>query len=47
MPFTTRVAFGASVDQDQAAQNVKPDLWSTLSALLQHCRQKQLWYCNY
>ena len=25
-PFTTTVAFVASVDQDQAAQNVQPDL---------------------
>ena len=25
-PFTTVVAFAASVDQDQAAQNVEPDL---------------------
>ena len=30
-PFTTKVVFVASVDQDQAAQNVQPDLWSTLS----------------
>ena len=27
-------AFTNSVDQDQSAQNVQSDLWSTLSALL-------------
>ena len=31
-----------SEDQDQAAKSVQPGLSSTLSALLQHCRQKQL-----
>ena len=25
-PFTTVVVFGASIDQDQAAQNLQPDL---------------------
>ena len=34
-------AFAANVDQDQAAQNVQPDLRSTLSALVKLCRQKQ------
>ena len=32
-PITTIVAFVDSVDQDQAAQNVQPDLGSKLSAL--------------
>ena len=36
MPFTKIVAFAASVDQDQAAQDVQPDLRSTLSAMLEH-----------
>ena len=36
-PFTTIVAFVASVDQDQAAQNVQPDLLSTLSTLGKRC----------
>ena len=40
-PFTTTVGFAVSVDQDQAAQNVQPDLRSALSALLHHCRQQQ------
>ena len=40
VPFTTTVAFAASVDQDQTAQNVQPDLLSTLSTLLQHVRKK-------
>ena len=39
-PFTEIVAFAANVDQDQAAQNVQPDLESTLSAVLDHNRQK-------
>ena len=33
------VVFAASVDHDQAAQNVQPDLISTLSAMLKHYRQ--------
>ena len=37
MPFTEIVA---SVDQDQAAQNMQPDLNSTLSVTLEHYRQK-------
>ena len=41
-PFTTIVAFVASVDQGQAAQNVQPDLWFTLSTLGKHCIKKQL-----
>ena len=36
-PITTTVAFAASVDQDQAAQNVQPDLGSTLSDLVKLC----------
>ena len=32
VPFMTDVAFVASADQDQAAQNVQSDLKSTLSA---------------
>ena len=40
-PFTTIIAFAVSVDQDQAAQDMYPDLGSTLSALLQYCRQTQ------
>ena len=39
VPFTEVVAFAGSVDQDQAAQNVQPDLRSTLSVLLEHYRQ--------
>ena len=31
---TTQVAFVDSVDQDQTAQNVQPDLWSTQSIIL-------------
>ena len=30
-PFTTKSAFAPSVDQDQAAQNVQPDLGSRFS----------------
>ena len=41
VPITTLVAFAASVDQDEAAQNMQPDLGSTLSALEKLCRQKQ------
>ena len=37
MPFTE---IEASVDQDQAAQNMQPDLNSTLSVTLEHYRQK-------
>ena len=32
--MTTQEAFLDSVDQDQTAQNVQSDLWSTLSTLL-------------
>ena len=39
-PFTTILAFVASVDQDQAAQNVQPDLRSTLSTLGKHSIKK-------
>ena len=35
MSLTKIVTFAASVDQDQAAQNVQPDLRSTLSAMLE------------
>ena len=35
------VAIVASVDQDQAAQNMLSDLGFTLSAFFKHCRQKQ------
>ena len=34
--FMTMVVFAASVDQDIAAQNMQPDLSSSLSTLLQH-----------
>ena len=37
----TVVAFAACVVQDQAIQNVQPDLGSTLSALVKLCKQKQ------
>ena len=47
VPITTIVAFAASVDQDQAAQNVQPDLESTLSALGKLTKQKQQWKCDY
>ena len=40
-PITTIIALAASVDQDQAAQNLQPDLGSTLSTVMKHCRQKQ------
>ena len=33
------VAFVVSVDQDQAAQDVQPDLRSTLAAMLEELRQ--------
>ena len=39
-PFTKIAAFVDSVDQDQAAQNVQPNLRSTLTAILEHYRQK-------
>ena len=32
--LTTQEAFVDSVDQDQTAQNVQSDLWSTLSTFL-------------
>ena len=35
-PFMTIVGFAVMVDQDQAAQNVDPELQSTLSALVKH-----------
>ena len=38
---TTIVPFVASVDQDQAAQNVQPDLSSTLSTLRKTLRNKR------
>ena len=41
-PFMTIVAFVASVDQDQAARNVQPDLCSTLSTLRKHFVKEQL-----
>ena len=41
VPFTTIVAFAASVDQDQVAQNMQPDLGSTLSALEKLYKQNQ------
>ena len=34
------VVSAASVDQDQAAQNVQPDIRSTLSAMLEHYKQR-------
>ena len=45
--ITNEVAFAASVDQDQAAQNVQSVLGSTLSALGKLCRQNQPRKCNY
>ena len=39
-PFTKMVASTASIDQDQAAQNVQPDLWTILSTMLKHYKQK-------
>ena len=35
-PFTKKVPFVTSVDQDHAAQNMQLDLKSTLSAMLEH-----------
>ena len=32
--MTTQAAFVDSVDQDQTAQNVQSDLWSTLSTFI-------------
>ena len=40
VPFIIVVAFASSVYHDQTTQNVKSDLWSTLSALLEQHRQK-------
>ena len=40
-PITAISAFEASVDLDQAAQKVQPDLGSTLIALVKLCGQKQ------
>ena len=39
-PITKTVVLTANVDQDQAAQNVQPDLRSTLFAMLKQYRQK-------
>ena len=39
-PFTEIFTFAASVDQDQAAQNLQTDLQSSLSAVLEHYKQK-------
>ena len=39
--LTKIVTFAASVDQDQAAQTVQPDLRSTLSAMLELERKKR------
>ena len=39
-PFTEIMVFAASEDQDQAAQNMQPDLRSTLSNILELYRQK-------
>ena len=38
--FTKIVIFAVSVDQDQAAQNMQPDLRSTLSTMFKHYRQQ-------
>ena len=35
-----KIVFAASVDQDQAAQNMQPDLRSTMSAMLEYYRQQ-------
>ena len=40
-PSSTSSVYAAIVDQDQAAQNVHPDLCSILSTLVKQCRQKQ------
>ena len=40
VPYTKIITFAASVDQDQAAQNVQPDPRSTLPATLEHYRLK-------
>ena len=40
MPLAKIVAFAAIIDQDQAAQNMQPDLWSVLSAMLKHYKQE-------
>ena len=40
IPFSTIVVFVAGVDQDQAAQNVQPGLWSTLATLGKNCVRK-------
>ena len=49
-PFSTYHnynCFTASVDQDQTAHNMQPDLGSTLSTVIKLCKQKQPWNCNY
>ena len=38
--LTKTIVIAASLDQDQAAQNVQPDLRFTLSAMLEYYRQK-------
>ena len=35
-PFTKLAVFAASVDKDQATQNMQPDFRSTLFAMLKH-----------
>ena len=44
MPFSTVVAFAASVDQDQAAQKIHPDFPFTLSALV---KTLDICYCEF
>ena len=41
VPFTKVVAFVASINQDQAAQNMQPDLRSTLSAICKDTSYKR------
>ena len=43
----TIVGFEASLDQDQADQNVQPDLGTRLSTSMNHSRQKQSWKFSY
>ena len=41
-PFTVIVTFATSVDQDQVAQHVQPDLRSKLFTMLEHYSQKDV-----
>ena len=46
-PFAKTVAFVTSVDKDQAAQNILPDLRSTLSDMLKHNSKRKLGICRF